>query len=377
MDNIFLGDCLEILKTLPDQSVDAIVSDPPSGIAFMGKTWDKDKGGRAQWIDWMSKVAAECWRVIKPGGHALVWAIPRTSHWTMTAWEDGGWEPRDKVYHAFGNGFPKSLDVSKAIDKAAGAEREVVGSKLGRPGMAKDGRNQSFDSSVNSYGSGGSLSTDITAPATEAARQWQGWGTALKPAVEEWCLFRKPSPLTIAKTVQEWGTGALNVDGCRVASDPDVNDRKAKTREGPQVQGNAFGKFEGTGKAWSATQGRWPANLILSDDDETRGCFPETTSGNLAPHHKRGKNTNTYGESNGSPPSQNFGGDSGSAARFFKSISDTDPEDAETRRIFYCAKASKSDRDEGLEGFEEVYTLKEDCPEHIKKELKEWCNKAA
>ena len=110
------GDCLEVLATLPDCSVDAIVTDPPAGIAFMGKAWDKDKGGKAEWIDWMFEVALQCRRVIKPGGHALVWAIPRTSHWTGDAWEEAGWQVRDKIYHVFGSGFPKSADVSKRID---------------------------------------------------------------------------------------------------------------------------------------------------------------------------------------------------------------------------------------------------------------------
>src|SRR5574343_458714 len=121
------GDCLEVMKTLEAGSVDAVVTDPPAGIAFMGKAWDKDKGGRDNWIAWMEQVARECLRMIKPGGHALVWAIPRTSHWTAMAWENAGWEVRDRIAFAFGSGFPKALDVGKAIDAMNGAEREVVG----------------------------------------------------------------------------------------------------------------------------------------------------------------------------------------------------------------------------------------------------------
>lgn len=121
------GDCFEVLRTLPSNSVDAIVTDPPAGIAFMGKEWDKDKGGRAEWVTWMTSIAKECLRVLKPGGHALVWALPRTSHWTGWAWEDAGFEPRDKLAHLFGSGFPKNHAIGKAIDREAGAVREVVG----------------------------------------------------------------------------------------------------------------------------------------------------------------------------------------------------------------------------------------------------------
>jgi site-specific DNA-methyltransferase (adenine-specific) len=134
---LYCGDALEVLRTFADCSIDAIVTDPPAGIAFMGKEWDKDKGGRETWVDWMTAIAVECLRVIKPGGHALVWAIPRTSHWTGWAWEDAGWVPRDKIYHAFGSGFPKSHNVSVAIDGLLGVEREVVGPNPGQAGIIK------------------------------------------------------------------------------------------------------------------------------------------------------------------------------------------------------------------------------------------------
>ena len=111
MIKLIHGDCLEEMKKMDDNSVDSIVTDPPAGIAFMNKDWDKDKGGRENWILWMQEVAKECLRIIKPGGHALVWAIPRTSHWTGTAWENAGWEAKDKIYHCFGTGFPKSRDI--------------------------------------------------------------------------------------------------------------------------------------------------------------------------------------------------------------------------------------------------------------------------
>lgn len=170
------GDALEVLRTLPDNSVDAIVTDPPGGISFMGREWDSDKGGRDNWIAAFAEIARECLRVVKPGAHALVWAIPRTSHWTATAWENGGWEVRDRVAHVFGSGFPKSHDVSKAIDKAAGAEREVVGVTTG----ARNGNGTNND--YGTYQSAQDGNYPITAPATDDAKRWQGWGSALKPA---------------------------------------------------------------------------------------------------------------------------------------------------------------------------------------------------
>lgn len=204
------GDNMAILPTLADCSIDAIVTDPPAGIAFMGKAWDSDKGGRDAWIAWLSEVMGQCLRVLKPGGHALVWAIPRTSHWTGMAIENAGFEVRDRIAHCFGSGFPKSASVSKAIDRAAGVERDVIGS---RPAFGIGGKgclNGHADGALQRFDSG---------PATAAARQWQGWGTALKPAIEDWWLARKPLAGTVAANVMAHGTGALNIDACRIGDD--------------------------------------------------------------------------------------------------------------------------------------------------------------
>ena len=130
LNKIICGDCIEVMKDFPSNSVDAIVTDPPAGISFMGKEWDSNKGGRNKWIEWMSKVAKECLRVLKPGGHAFVWAFPRTSHWTGMAWENGGFEPRDVVIHAFGSGFPKSLSIGKAFNKLETKEWSAIGKAL-------------------------------------------------------------------------------------------------------------------------------------------------------------------------------------------------------------------------------------------------------
>lgn len=255
--NFFLlhGDCLEILKDTDSDSIDSLVTDPPAGISFMGKAWDDDKGGRKQWVAWMTQVMAECLRVLKPGAHGLVWALPRTSHWTATALEDAGFEIRDVVVHLFGQGFPKSLDISKAIDKAAGAEREVVG---------KSNRHTSNGQQFADGASGfkGSDNCFITAPATDAAKQWAGWGTALKPASEHWILIRKPcSEKTVAANVQKWGTGGINIDASRIAAGVD----HAKNCDRPSVKSH-WGNSEKATAVQASPLGRFPANLILDEE---------------------------------------------------------------------------------------------------------------
>ena len=214
------GDSLEILKKLPNNSFDSMVTDPPAGIAFMGKKWDKDKGGRKLWIAWLESIMTEAFRTLKPGAHILVWAIPRTSHWTATAIENAEFEIRDVVTHIFGSGFPKSQNISKAIDKQAGAKREVVGQKIRGDvqkakisgvtmGAAHANRN---NKDIFGYGV-----ENITIPSTDDAKQWDGWGTALKPASEHWILARKPlSEKTIAANVLEHSTGGINIDASRI-----------------------------------------------------------------------------------------------------------------------------------------------------------------
>jgi len=194
---IYNADCLEQLKEFFAESVDSIVTDPPAGISFMGKDWDSNKGGSKEWIAWMTQVMQECLRVLKPGGHALVWSLPRTSHWTATAIEDAGFEVRDVITHLFGSGFPKSHNISKAIDKKFGKEREVIGYKTSPEGReyikekatakGEHYNNEAFKGSGQSE-----KKLRITAPASDLAKQWDGWGTATKPAVEMWLLVAKP-----------------------------------------------------------------------------------------------------------------------------------------------------------------------------------------
>jgi DNA modification methylase len=289
---LFLGDCLEVLKGLPDNSVDSVVTDPPYGLSFMGKRWDYDVPSEDIW--------RECLRVLKPGGHLLAFAGTRTQHRMAVRIEDAGFEIRDMIAWVYGSGFPKSLDVSKAIDKAAGVEREVVGINEDYLRRKPNGMKTA---GATAYGySQTQQETDarITAPATDAAKQWQGWGSALKPALEPITLARKPFKGTIAKNVLTHGTGALNVDGCRVSG----SDAHAAVR-------------------------RWPANLIHDGSDEVTELFPFSQSRKQS--GERGTRPGGFGDVGASRGSKKPNGpqydDKGSAARFF-----------------YCAKASKADR---------------------------------
>jgi len=282
----------------------------------MGKAWDYDVPSAEVW--------REVLRVLKPGGHLLAFAGTRTQHRMAVNIEDAGFEIRDMIAWVYGSGFPKSMDVSKAIDKAAGAEREVMG-RGKKNGGASNGRKSSSVGYVcesNEY--------DITAPATPEVQQWAGWGTALKPALEPITVARKPFKGTVAANVLEHGTGAINIDGCRVGSEI--------MRSGNAYAGNAEGRYNwnnGTKKEWAGNvaEGRWPANLIHDGSDDVVGVFPERASAGAYTNSlaKPEVNKQLFGSAIGTSSRKNdYANEKGSAARFF-----------------YCAKASKADRDDG------------------------------
>ena len=267
------GDCLDILRTIPDNSIDSVVTDPPYGLSFMGKRWDYDVPSVNIW--------AECLRVLKPGGHLLAFAGTRTQHRMAVRIEDAGFEIRDMIAWVYGSGFPKSLDVSKAIDKAAGAEREVLGTV--DPRGTFDGRERN-SAAINTNWRGAEGRDDvldlskkeITAPATDAARQWQGWGTALKPALEPITVARKPLAGTVAENVLEHGTGGLNIDGCRVGASKDV---PASVSRSGQWFGS--GGESGAESGHDPNVGRWPANLILSVPEDEYALRDDVTPDQL------------------------------------------------------------------------------------------------
>ncbi|ASZ73586.1 DNA methylase [Mycobacterium phage Simpliphy] len=252
---IHLGDCRDILAELEDASVDSIVTDPPYELGFMGKKWD------GSGIAFDVEMWEQCLRVLKPGGHLLAFGGSRTWHRLTVAIEDAGFEIRDSIAWLYGSGFPKSLDVSKAIDKAAGAEREVTGlSQHHSPGRTTD------LGLINDDGwQGGQLRT-VTAPATEAAWQWQGWGTALKPAFEPIVVARKPLAGTVAANVLEHGTGALNIDACRIPAGQDYRDKCASVVGlDSNRNGAAYGEWTGARTDSAREEGRWPTNVVLDD----------------------------------------------------------------------------------------------------------------
>ena len=311
MNKVICGDALEVLKTFEDNSFHSMVTDPPAGISFMGKEWDKDRGGRDQWIAWLADIMKEAYRVLLPGAHILVWALPRTSHWTATAIEDAGFEIREIVSHIFGSGFPKGMDVSKAIDKKLGAEREVVGSYITRDLSRKNGKHKG-DMLVGCYD--GRSEYNVTAPSTQEAKQWAGWGTALKPATEFWILARKPIEGTVADNVLKHGVGGLNIDECRVGTE------EVKTTGKRNGTGNVYmSKYVSPdGYEGNVHQGRFPSNLILSHSEE---CGETCVDG---------------------CPIKLLDEQSGGASRFFKTFN---PE-SDGSLFMYCPKASKKDRGE-------------------------------
>ena len=347
------ADCIAFLVTLPDACVDAVVTDPPYEIGFMGRQWDKT--GIANSVEMWAQIL----RVLKPGGHLLAFAATRTYHRMTCAIEDAGFEVRDQIQWIYGSGFPKSLDVAKAMDKAAGAEREVVGA--GRT------MNQKTPASTNAMGARALHAENgdrvpITAPATPEAAQWQGWGTALKPAHEPIVLARKPLAGTVIENVAAHGTGALNIDGCRVASDEPVQSAAGTPGFG---SGREDGYQKGTGRIWKPGQahslsamrrmegcedlptgpemtgghdgGRWPANVVHDGSEEVMEAFAvagEKTSG-FTDGFRNGAESLFKGLGAGKFASSY--GDSGSAARFF-----------------YTAKACRSEREAGLEHLPEA-----------------------
>lgn len=261
---LLLGDCREQMKTLPDNSVDAIVTDVPYEIGLLRRSWDKSG------IAYDPEVWTQCFRVLKPGGHVLSFMATRTYHRLAVAIEDAGFEIREMLGWLFLTGMPKSMDVSKAIDRMAGAERKVIGQKAG----TKLAMNAGGDNDRSK------VTLDVTAPATAEPQQWQGWGTALKPCYEPVCLARKPvSERNIALNVLKYGTGAMNIDASRVGDSGgtrlDVS--IAGTRSGDAFYGSTlYGGGINNGAYGKPVDGlgRWPTTLLVEDHEEVWKALP-------------------------------------------------------------------------------------------------------
>ena len=350
---VFMGDCIQVMAAMPAESVDAVVCDPPYGLEFMGKEWDapwrdgdvvadpasvggfqdgnggnpfsrsRIRYGRGDGFQrWCETWAREALRVLKPGGHLLAFGGTRTFHRLTCGIEDAGFEVRDCLSWLYGSGFPKSLDVSKAIDKAAGQQGEVVR------------QYETAIGGVTMNGGRGQWRGTIThrAPATDAAREWQGWGTALKPAWEPCVVARKPLAGTVAENVQAHGTGAINVDGCRIPHGGNIaNANGGGQGAGYEANRGKPGRVYGGGLggivAEPHAQGRWPANVAL---DEDAAAMLDAQAGSVG----GGFGVRGAGPTNGRNAYALSGngevvgyGDTGGASRFY-----------------YTAKASRADR---------------------------------
>ncbi len=318
---ILHGDNRLRLKEFPDNNFDSGVCDPPYELGFMGKAWDKSG------IAYNVSMWKEVYRVLKPGAHLLAFGGSRTYHRMACAIEDAGFQIRDQIMWLYGSGFPKSLDISKALDKAAGAAREVVGiiteGRVATP--RQDIRGGKFHASSDAP-MRGYLGNEITAPATDLARQWEGWGTALKPAHEPIVVARKPLEGTVVNNVLKHGCGGINVAGCLVEIDQEDDIFAKNPHTINNAENNIYGTYQG-GKEYVVPAGRWPANVIHDGSPEVLAAFPTQTS---QTGNRRNKNR-TQQEAQATPFTRGQDApeytDGGSPVRFF-----------------YCAKASPAER---------------------------------
>jgi len=253
---LLLGDCLEKLKELEDNSIDAIVTDPPYELGFMGKSWDNT--GIAN----DPEMWGECLRVLKSGGYLLAFSGTRTYHRMAVAIEDAGFEVRDMIEWVYGSGFPKSLNIGKAVDKLQGNEREIVGKTQGQGTPVHNGNFKTGEQDV-----------------TKGTSQWEGWGTALKPAHEPICMARKPLlEKTVAENVLKYGAGGINIDESRVGTEDEDLARENKKDNGMFGVGNNNNNAQIRKEKGLPPLGRFPANLIHDNSEEVSECFPQNKS---------------------------------------------------------------------------------------------------
>lgn len=407
---LYEGSMLDMLEVIEPNSIDSIITDPPYELNFMNKGWDNSG------IAFQKETWEKCYEVLKPGGYLLAFGGSRTFHRIACAIEDAGFEIRDTIMWLYGSGFPKSMDISKSLDKRNGrkeedfiklgnylkekitdndsicakkigfssalvrfwklgeripnketwlklkeeyrldntfdwliereeAEREVIGED--HRGQLKDSMffTKNIDKAKETGKAIGYGEWNITIPSTDLAKQWEGWGTALKPSFEPIIVARKPFKGSLVDNVIEYGVGVINIDECRVnyISKKDKEFHKKEIDRVLKVNtpfNNSWKNCSNLNNANPQNElGRFPANTILTYDetdfDEVCGVFPNTKTGDVKPHKNKNRNMVCYG-TQPEYRTSNFIGDSGSASRYF-----------------YCAKASKKDRDEGLDEFEE------------------------
>ena len=354
------GDCLNVLKMMIEDEVfvDSIVTDPPYELGFMGRSWDSTG------IAFQKETWELCFKVLKPGGHLLAFSGSRTYHRMAVAIEDAGFEIRDQVMWLYGSGFPKSMNVGKALDKKLGNKRESLGTNLKKAGDMRGGN----------YVKGGDYKS-IELEITKGNTEWEGWGTALKPAHEPLVLARKPlSEKSVVDNVLKHRTGGINIDECRVEgndakypdTNPDFRDQGRQSKENMGIDKLSFGqtenvkrkkvvrksrdengvwtndnsgmKAEGSEYADADPRGRFPSNVMHDGSDVVKDIFPNTKSSNVSRERKAGTE---FGQSSGWNKHNNV--DSGLMPAY--------GDDGSASRYFYCAKTSKAERNQGLDNF--------------------------
>lgn len=311
---LMCGDNLELLKGMPDNCVDSVVTDPPYALNFMNKKWDAEVPSVEFW--------KEVYRVLKPGGHVLSFGGTRTYHRMTVNIEDAGFEIRDQIMWLYGSGFPKSHNIGKSVDKIRGNEREVVG----------DNPNHRTTTGLLELGfQDGKPTSEIT----KGTSEYEGWGTALKPANEPICVARKPlSEKTVAANVLKWGTGGINIDGCRIKIEG-KDDRSAGIRTATFGSTEYVSGGNGTEPYVPNEEGRFPANIIL--DEEAGMALDEQSGVSSSKKRTNFKKDNTIWQENTGDVDTMTGGfaDKGGASRFF-----------------YCPKVSKKERNAGCDDLE-------------------------
>jgi site-specific DNA-methyltransferase (adenine-specific) len=347
LNSIITGDCLDVMREFPDNCIDTVITDPPYGLSFMGKNWDYGLPGEIYW--------REALRVAKPGATLLAFGGSRTYHRLTCAIEDAGWEIRDCIMWVYGSGFPKSHDVSKGIDKAAGAEREVVG-RYTRPDgsngrVSRQGFNPEYVNSI-SHDTQMIGETTLTAPATPLAAKFDGYGTALKPAHEPIVVAMKPIDGTFAANAEKWGVSGIWIDGGRVGTDTnDDYGRSPNRADGTRScsRGHSFGEGlkEDAGK--SHPKGRWPANVIWDGSEEVMAEFDKAgvrTSGARTPTGNPKYGGSSFNKS-ATLDASFCEASQGSAARFFAQCPPDPTAHPDAARFHYCPKAGKRERSNG------------------------------
>ena len=363
---LYQGSMLDMLDEIELNSIDSIVTDPPYELNFMGKGWDNAG------VSFQSSTWKKCFDVLKPGGYLLAFGGSRTFHRIACAIEDAGFEIRDTIMWLYGSGFPKSMNIGLAVDKKNGIESKIVGYANGTmPDFRDVGKKQKELIGIDKLTFGQIENSERKEqPIYEAHNKWSGWGTSLKPSFEPIIVARKPCEGTCIDNVLKYGVGGINIDECRVSTnDTLTHGGNLGASAGDTRTGKALGMFQnGTQNTFEQNpNGRFPANTILTYDEtdyeEVCGGFPYSKGASSQNNYSNGHiyRGQSLQESNTSLNGfREWYNDEGSASRYF-----------------YCAKASKRDRDEGLDDgvkSDDIFMLIDGVPEEIKKSIKTLLN---